>query len=223
MPPRARRSADSSDSLEPLTKSKDADSDSLLPSQTPSGRTGVSQAKRLVFAVLLLGAALSALFLIGPYIASSRLGRASMSSPVVTSEMKALGEHWASIRSVQGHWSGGEFNKEVDSPTRTKKKVLDSLLPLFVQGSPASLVLQVLGKPDSIVTRLPGVHADAQAAGEGLPLMPGPAVAGDSANAAGEGEYYMIYSWRGLHDYIWFKVQGKDEKIVESDWYMAFE
>lgn len=117
-----------------------------------------------------------------------------------------------------------------------KKATLDTLLAKFPPGTSASIILQTMGKPDAVVTRLPGVHADAtgqsaqtesdaQGGGEGLPTMPGPVVASGAGATAAQGAQnaYMIYQWRGWHDYIWFKYDTASEKVLESEWYFAYE
>jgi hypothetical protein len=112
-----------------------------------------------------------------------------------------------------------------------KKSVLDSLLPKFPPGTPASLVLEVMGKPDSIVTRLPGVHAGVTGASaeaesaEGIPTMPGPAMMGSAGGASAQQakEAYMIYQWRGWHDYVWFRYDTASEKITGAEWFYAYE
>ncbi|KAF9274374.1 hypothetical protein BGZ68_000731 [Mortierella alpina] len=34
---------------------------------------------------------------------------------------------------------------------------------------------------------------------------------------------YLVYMWRGYHDYLWFRVDRDADKVVASDWYHAYE
>lgn len=34
---------------------------------------------------------------------------------------------------------------------------------------------------------------------------------------------YIIYKWRGYHDYLWFHVDDRTRKVVQGDWYFALE
>ncbi|KAF9372389.1 hypothetical protein CPC16_002452 [Podila verticillata] len=34
---------------------------------------------------------------------------------------------------------------------------------------------------------------------------------------------YIVYKWRGFHDYIWFRVNMKNDKVQGSEFYAAYE
>ncbi|KFH66345.1 hypothetical protein MVEG_08444 [Podila verticillata NRRL 6337] len=34
---------------------------------------------------------------------------------------------------------------------------------------------------------------------------------------------YMVFKWRGYHDYLWFRVDDRTHKVIKGDWYHALE
>jgi hypothetical protein len=59
----------------------------------------------------------------------------------------------------------------------------------------------------------------------GAPIMPGP-ILGDQPSSAtlddNIGSIYLIYYWRGRHDYLYFVINDQ-QKVEESAWYSALE
>ncbi|KAJ3186101.1 hypothetical protein HK101_009747 [Irineochytrium annulatum] len=133
----------------------------------------------------------------------------------ITSEMSTLGQTLQSLRQKKGHFEGGEeFIKDVDGFNGEKHRTMKELQKLLgVPGTPAQNVMQVMGKPDEVTRQ----------GAEGFPeLMPGPTVpAGAGTTDAGDG-LYLIYFWRGRHDYLYFLTDAS-EKVTKCDWYMAGE
>ncbi|KAI9034501.1 hypothetical protein DFJ74DRAFT_649716 [Hyaloraphidium curvatum] len=227
----AAQSEDSDKST--LLPSKDATADRLEPPPTPAAAPRL----RIALAVSALAALLGLLFLLGPHFAfgpanSTNTGNPAMSSvpTAMTADMRTLGQQWAAVRQIKGHWAGGKFNKDADAPAGLKKATLDGLLPLFPPGTPASLVVEAMGPPDATTAQLPGVHpgattasvADGGAAVAGVPMMPGPALGSDVAAAADQqGSFYLVYWWRSWHDYVYFQIEG--ERVKHGAWYMAYE
>ena len=149
--------------------------------------------------------------------------------------LTSLGLEWSSLRAKQGHWAGGEYDPVLDGFTGRKFQVMKELGLLLSaannSASPAQRVLQVLGKPDEISSDSTDIQSqglsDASEAGSvGVQGMPGP-VLGQEGLGSGDSSlskpYYLIYHWRGRHDYLWFKVQGPQEQITASGWYHAGE
>ncbi|KAI1308386.1 hypothetical protein EDD11_004315 [Mortierella claussenii] len=160
----------------------------------------------------------------------------------VSSEYQALGQSLQNLRTIKGHWDGGEPNPAVDNFNGDKHQALEKLGKYFGKaGTPASDILNTMGRPDETKQSMDeAFHAS---------LMPGPIVGGtggqvQNANATGAGlgdvgttmmpsgsnntntgpqVMYFIYKWRGNHDYLWFKVDATTEKVLESDWYHAYE
>ncbi|KXS13240.1 hypothetical protein M427DRAFT_100719 [Gonapodya prolifera JEL478] len=148
-------------------------------------------------------------------------------SGINAQELQALGQEYSSLRTVVGHWKGGEFNTDVDAFKGKKHETMNKLHTMLGKpGTPASLVIQAMGKPDEVSPTLPGIHA--ASGGAGAPLMPGPVVHGaegpaPGAFASGGSTYFLVYEWRAKHDYLWFEVDSTTEKVIKSDWYMALE
>jgi hypothetical protein len=134
--------------------------------------------------------------------------------------LQILSKEWNTLRETPGHWNGQPFNAEVDAPQGRKKQVMDVLFSSLKNEKDATKVISVLGNPDNVVQKLPGVSNEPNA----VPLMPGPIVASGSSESTDETKefYYLIYQWRNKHDYLWFKISA-DEQVVASDWYHAYE
>ncbi|KAI9105862.1 hypothetical protein DFS34DRAFT_574144 [Phlyctochytrium arcticum] len=128
---------------------------------------------------------------------------------------------WASefqtLRQKKGHFSGGEHDTDVDSYKGKKHTIMESLgKALGVKGNPAVKVLESMGQPDEI------------AAGPGAITggMPGPVITGGApplTETIPGKNYFLIYYWRGRHDYLWFEVNASDETVEACDWYQAGE
>ncbi|KAI8920114.1 hypothetical protein DFJ77DRAFT_427121 [Powellomyces hirtus] len=136
-------------------------------------------------------------------------------------ELTAHATEFKSLRERKGHFNGGEHDRDVDGYGGRKHKVMEALgETLGKPGTRAIQVLEAMGPPDEIAAG-PGAIANG---------MPGPVLgdgeAGDpTAHGAGTGKpYFIIYYWRGRHDYLWFQVDGTpDEKIESYGWYAAGE
>jgi hypothetical protein len=143
-------------------------------------------------------------------------------------QLQTLGLEWTSLRAKQGHWSGGEYDPILDGFTGRKFQVMKELGLLLSnnQGS-AQQILKVLGKPDEISNssdiQTQGISDASEAGSAGIQGMPGPIVGQEGTAEDSTKPYYLIYHWRGRHDYLWFKVQGPQEHITASGWYHAGE
>ncbi|KAG0369956.1 hypothetical protein BGZ54_008259 [Gamsiella multidivaricata] len=158
----------------------------------------------------------------------------------VSSEYLALGQSFQNLRSIKGHWDGGEANPAVDNFNGEKHQTLQKLGEYFGKpGTSAADILATMGQPDEMKQTMDEAF---QAS-----LMPGPMIGGTdasvgAANATGAGlgdvsttmmpsgstnagpqVMYFIYKWRGNHDYLWFKIDAVKEQVIESSWYHAYE
>ncbi|KAJ3337126.1 hypothetical protein HDU93_001552 [Gonapodya sp. JEL0774] len=145
-----------------------------------------------------------------------------------TQELQALGQEFSTLRTVHGHWKGGEFNADVDGFQGKKHETMKKLHSMLgTPGTAASLITQAMGKPDDVTPTLPGIHISGT--GAAVPTMPGPVMHGSAGpgpgafGSASGAHFYMIYEWRAKHDYLWFEIDPTTEKVVKSDWYMALE
>jgi len=169
----------------------------------------------------------------------------SPSSTLSASEVTAFAAEYQTLRKIKGHFDGGDYLKDVDGFGGKKHKALEALGKYFgVPGTPAPKVLEVLGKPDEVI---PKIHATSVGPhdisgpdaidggggpGTGFQGMSGPflgpgakAPAAAGAENAQGGAYFIVYYWRGRHDYLWFEIEvkGADEVVKRSGWYQAGE
>ncbi|KAI7824055.1 hypothetical protein BC939DRAFT_423488 [Gamsiella multidivaricata] len=136
----------------------------------------------------------------------------------VSSEYLALGQSFQNLRSIKGHWDGGEANPAVDNFNGEKHQTLQKLGEYFGKpGTSAADILATMGQPDEMKQTMDEAF---QAS-----LMPGPMIGGTDASvgAANATVMYFIYKWRGNHDYLWFKIDAVKEQVIESSWYHAYE
>ncbi|KNC98583.1 uncharacterized protein SPPG_06268 [Spizellomyces punctatus DAOM BR117] len=154
-----------------------------------------------------------------------------MASETSAQDLAILSTEFKALRDRKGHFNGGEHDKDVDGYGGKKHKTMEALAKaLGNKGTPATKVLEAMGPPDEIVPKVGASNVGPlQAAGPGAITggMPGPVIAGGSPNALGAAEgkpYFLIYYWRGRHDYLWFEVDPSgDEKINDYGWYAAGE
>jgi len=93
---------------------------------------------------------------------------------------------------------------------------------LGLPGTPAADILQTMGKPDDLASKLDEVESI------GIEMMPGPIIGSDdhpapASSTSKQDSYYLVYYWRGRHDYLYFKVDAISEKVITSDWYNALD
>ncbi|KAF9125608.1 hypothetical protein BGX30_000390 [Mortierella sp. GBA39] len=160
----------------------------------------------------------------------------------VSSEFQALGQSFQNLRTIKGHWDGGDSNPSVDNFNGEKHQTLQKLGEYFgTPGTPAANILVTMGEPDEIketmdeafhASFMPGhlvsggagrlSNVDSLATGTGLDdvsttMMP------TGHTDASQQVIYFIYKWRNNHDYLWFKVDAVKEEVIESSWYHAYE
>ncbi|KAI8621357.1 hypothetical protein BC830DRAFT_1052506, partial [Chytriomyces sp. MP71] len=129
-----------------------------------------------------------------------------------------LGSEFQALRSIKGHFSGGEaFVPDVDGFNGKKHKTLDALLKaLGAPNTPLPSIVTALGVPDEVA-----------AADGSISNMPGPALSGapltGSVSQLDDAKpFYAIYYWRQRHDYVWF-LFGTGGLVQKSGWYNAGE
>ncbi|KAF9296787.1 hypothetical protein BGZ88_011857 [Linnemannia elongata] len=160
----------------------------------------------------------------------------------VSSEFQALGENLQNLRTIKGHWDGGDADPRVDNFNGEKHQTLQKLGEYFGKpGTPAANILATMGQPDEIkqtmdeafqASLMPGhlvgggaggqFGANALATGAGLGDVNTTMMPSGATNAAPQ-VMYFIYKWRNNHDYLWFKVDAAKEEVIESSWYHAYE
>ena len=127
--------------------------------------------------------------------------------------MESLGKKYLELKNIKGKYTGGEYNEIVDSETGEKYKIMDELLKeLGKAGTTIDKICTLMGPPDTLTPILPDENYRPP-----LPLMPGIVLPPGSPPQPKQ-DIYMIYSWRGMHDYIWFKLNDDESSVVESGW-----
>ena len=113
------------------------------------------------------------------------------------------------LRSVQGHFDGGDWNDDVDKWMGRKHRLMIQLgTHMGSGGYGRAKVVRLLGSPDR--TASPG--DDLFELVDSLPEFERPTT----------GPYeFLIYYWRGTHDFLYFISQG--ETILNSGWWYAGE
>jgi hypothetical protein len=132
-----------------------------------------------------------------------------ISSTIALMSLQALSNDFKALKTIKGHWQGGEYHPDVDAFQGKKHQTMDQLLKHLGSESPNKIV-ETMGEPDEIQTR-------------NVVLMPGPYISEVPSSEGEEGGFRMIYHWRGKHDYIYFDVDAETQKVVQSGWYNALE
>jgi hypothetical protein len=132
--------------------------------------------------------------------------------------LSTLAEQWKEIRPLKGHWQDEEYNKDIDG-FNGKKHLLMKEMHELLKGSSTAVIMSALGTPDEVSETLE--------MNQGPLLMPGPLVPSDIHVQTGpmltSGPVYLIYYWRGKHDYLWFKIESSTGQAVDSGWYNALD
>ena len=127
--------------------------------------------------------------------------------------MEALGKRYLELKQIKGQYTGAEYNELVDSEKGEKFKIMNELLKeLGKAGTSVGKICTLMGAPDTMSSMLPGENYQ-----PGIPLMPG-IVMPEGSPVQTPPAVYMIYTWRGMHDYIWFKLNKDESEVVESGW-----
>ncbi|KAI1312299.1 hypothetical protein EDD11_002989 [Mortierella claussenii] len=136
------------------------------------------------------------------------LGLLSLTSAApVVSDVVALGQTFQELRKVKGHFDGGEYNAAVDGFNGEKHQVMQKLAEAFSKPSVLSVdIVSTMGPSDEIPAEIL-----AQLKRSAPQVSP-------PTNFS-----YLLYKWRGYHDYLWFRINLKSNKVQKSEWYFAYE
>ncbi|KAF9899646.1 hypothetical protein BX616_002909 [Lobosporangium transversale] len=122
-------------------------------------------------------------------------------------EIRALGKTFQKLRKIKGHFDGGEYNKAVDAYNGEKHQVMKKLAEAFGRPSVSSVdIVSTMGPSDEIPE-----HILAELKRSAPQVTP-------PTNFK-----YLLYKWRGYHDYLWFRINLKNNHVFNSDWYFAYE
>ena len=118
-----------------------------------------------------------------------------------------IATEFKSLRAVQGHFDGGSWNEYVDEWMGRKHRLMIELASLLGGGEYSQAqVVQLLDPPDLIARQGDDLFDQIN----GLAEFQEPAT----------GSYeFLIYYWRGSHDFLYFVSQGG--VIISSGWWYA--
>jgi len=126
-----------------------------------------------------------------------------------TERLGQIAEAFRALRTIRGHFNGGTWNDEVDQWMGRKHRLLLQLSTLVSGGKYSkSEIIQLLNPPDRIVQKGDYLYDQITALRDDSVL--------DLST-----EEYLIYYWRGTHDYLFFTC--KNNMIVSADWWHAGE
>jgi hypothetical protein len=132
-------------------------------------------------------------------------GAATDAAPTIA----AIAAEFQNLRAIQGHFSGADWNDDVDQWMGRKHQLMIQLGSQLGAGEyDAAQVIQWLGSPD-------------QSAGPGDDVYELVSNLHEFDKPEADSYEFLIYHWRGGHDFLYFTAQGGS--IVSSGWWYAGE
>ncbi|KAG0350815.1 hypothetical protein BG005_009666 [Podila minutissima] len=122
-------------------------------------------------------------------------------------DIKALGKTFQCLRAFKVRFDGDDFNEDVDTFNGKKHRTMQQKLARAFNkaGVLEKTILKTMGRSDKIPAEVLMELQSTQ------PEM--------TINIY----RYMVFKWRGYHDYLWFRVDDRDGKVVKGDWYHTLE
>ncbi|NIO72284.1 MAG: hypothetical protein GTN71_25495 [Anaerolineae bacterium] len=128
---------------------------------------------------------------------------------LVMDPIEDVAAEFRNLRKTKGHFEGGTWNDDVDKWMGRKHQLMIQLGSRLGAGQHSEAeVIQLLGPPDLI-------------AGEGDELFDLVNSLPDFEKPATGPYEFLIYYWRGTHDFLYFTSQG--ETIINWGWWYAGE
>lgn len=129
------------------------------------------------------------------------------SSATEACNLEELAVEYRNLRTIPGHFGGGSWNDDADRWNGRKQQVMIQLGDCLGTGRYSkSEIIQWMGNPDRIAIKGDYYFA---------------AIERDRRNQPTGNYQYLIYFWRGGHDFLYFTYRG--ETIIDSGWWMAGE
>jgi hypothetical protein len=123
--------------------------------------------------------------------------------------IQAMADGFRSLRAIQGHFGGGAWNDDVDKWMGRKHQLMIELGDRLGEGAYGrARVVDLLGTPDATARQGDALY-------ELIDSQP------EFERPAGGAYEFLIYHWRGEHDFLYFTSRG--EAILNSGWWYAGE
>jgi hypothetical protein len=123
--------------------------------------------------------------------------------------IQGMADAFRRLRAVVGHFNGGDWNDDVDRWMGKKHALMIELGERLGTGAYSrSQVVDLLGKPDAIARQGDALYDRIRDRGE-------------FAGPSGEVEAFLVYHWRGEHDFMYLIV--REEAILGAGWWYAGE
>jgi len=120
-----------------------------------------------------------------------------------------LADAFKDLRAIQGHFDGGAWNDDVDQWMGRKHRLMIELGQRLGAGATGKTrVVELLGAPDAIAQEGDALYEQIRDRAE----FEGP---------SGGGDQFLIYYWRGEHDFLYLTAQG--EQTLGAGWWYAGE
>lgn len=115
-----------------------------------------------------------------------------------------LGAEFRTLRTRQGHFSGGQWDDALDKWGGRKHQVMLELGKALGDGTHSrNDVIGLMSEPDAV-------------------LQPGEYMYGLAYNGGDERvRQLLVYHWRGGHDFLFFTSDG--ERVFDAGWWAALE
>ncbi|ORZ37578.1 hypothetical protein BCR44DRAFT_35767 [Catenaria anguillulae PL171] len=157
-----------------------------------------------------------------------------MSAAPSASDVQSASITFKTLRAAPSRFAGApDWNPAVDSFGNEKHTAMTTLLQALGRpGTPAQDVFEAMGPPDLVLPSKEAVQSlvggrgtveqvIAQQAHAGAP---GPFISGDAQQQQQQaGKTFLVYFWRGIHDYMYLETDEQGEKIAGGDWVLAGE
>jgi hypothetical protein len=138
------------------------------------------------------------------------LGAPASPTPVpIKGPIREQADAFKRLRTVEGHFSGGDWNDDVDRWMGKKHALMVELGEQLGGGAYSrSQVVDLLGEPDAIA-----VDGDA--------LYDRIRNRGEFVAPPGGVDAFLVYHWRGEHDFLY--LIAREEAILDAGWWYAGE
>ncbi|CAF0916115.1 unnamed protein product [Rotaria sp. Silwood1] len=124
--------------------------------------------------------------------------------------LEASSSTYLRLKNERGHWNGQTHNPAIDNFDGERHQAMNELQKHLGQpNTSADEIQRLMGTPTKTLDK-PDLVLDHE-----FRRM------NDNYTYPSDAKIW-IYEWRGNHDYVYFVI-SKDNKVIQSDWYFAYE